>query len=111
MTIHTLINCPHRPNGWCLDCVQKLDQQKEKYRKALIKCITYIMEDYPDLIEYDPVLKDGKVENFTIKFNGESFTCNKCGCNVFNKPNKTKLDLFECNGCKELYESEPKENL
>lgn len=34
----------------------------------------------------------------------DSFRC-KCGCNVFHHPDKTRLDIYECNGCQNWYTS------
>jgi hypothetical protein len=49
--------------------------------------------------------EDGSLYNFTPRINGTMFRCS-CGCNVFHKPNKEDLDLYKCNGCGTLYESE-----
>lgn len=98
------MNCQHNPDGWCLDCVQKLEEEKQKYKTLLSKSLKFILEYHPDLLN-EPVLKDGKLENFMPKVNWEFFRC-ECGCNVFHKPNKLNLDLFECNGCQEWYWSE-----
>lgn len=49
-----------------------------------------------------PVLKDGKLENFTIKLSGKDNLepCpKKCGCNVFHKPDNQNLALYKCNSC------------
>lgn len=49
-----------------------------------------------------PVLGvDNKIKQFIIK----SFTCH-CSCNVFHKPDDTRLNLYECDACGEWYESE-----
>ncbi|WP_210499575.1 hypothetical protein [Vibrio crassostreae] len=50
----------------------------------------------------NPVLKNGDLENFTIKLKGQSgfARCpNKCGCNVYHKPDDTNEDLYKCNSC------------
>lgn len=46
--------------------------------------------------------EDGKIESFTLKVGGEDFFC-KCGCNCFHKPDKTRLNVFECNICQIRY--------
>lgn len=48
---------------------------------------------------------DGKLENFTVKLAGKSYRCT-CGCNVFHKPDKTRLDIYRCNSCGETFETE-----
>ncbi len=30
MTMPNLMNCSHDPEGWCLDCVKKLHEEKDK---------------------------------------------------------------------------------
>jgi len=49
--------------------------------------------------------EDGKLENFMVKLAGKSYRCN-CGCNVFHKPDKTRLDIYRCNSCCETFETE-----
>lgn len=49
------------------------------------------------------VMKDGKLENFTVSINGKNFKCS-CGCNVFHKPDDTKLELYQCNACGTQYQ-------
>lgn len=44
------------------------------------------------------VMKDGKTEQFVVKINGEHFKC-PCGCNVFQKPDDTKMNIYQCNSC------------
>lgn len=51
-------------------------------------------------------LPDGSIENFTIRINGRLFKCN-CGCNVFHKPDRKHLNIYECNACKTRFEGEP----
>ena len=47
----------------------------------------------------EPVLNEnGRPKEFIVKIGGIMFSC-KCGCNVFHKPDKDKLDLYECNAC------------
>lgn len=54
----------------------------------------------------EPVtLSNGEIENFTIKLEGKSYRC-ACGCNVFHKPDKTRLGLYECNACKTRFSGE-----
>lgn len=53
----------------------------------------------------EPVrLPDGSLENFTLKVAGKPFRC-ECGCNVFHKPDKAKLEWYKCNACGTVYES------
>lgn len=48
--------------------------------------------------EPNPVMKDGKLENFMVKVKGQTFRCS-CGSNVFHKPDDRDLNLYRCNGC------------
>ena len=53
-----------------------------------------------------PVMKDDTLENFVFRTsdsNGAYFRC-QCGCNVFHKPDDTKLELYQCNACDTQYE-------
>lgn len=53
-----------------------------------------------------PVLNDdGTLAEFMIKVNGKPFRCS-CNCNVFTKPDDTKLLQYECNCCGETYSGE-----
>ena len=52
-----------------------------------------------------PVLKDGELEQSTIRINGSLFRCS-CGCNVFHKPDDTLLELYKCNACGVEYEAQ-----
>lgn len=53
-----------------------------------------------------PVLnEDGTLMEFVFRNSGKRFYC-RCGCNVFHKPDKTKLNLYKCNGCRLEYISE-----
>jgi len=55
----------------------------------------------------NPVLKDGELENFTIKIQGKMQRCPKaCGGNVFHKPDDSNLNLFKCNSCGCAFEAE-----
>jgi hypothetical protein len=47
---------------------------------------------------------DGTLHNFTLKMEGKPFRC-QCGCNVFHKPNKNKLTLYQCNACETQFEA------
>ncbi len=50
--------------------------------------------------EKQPVLLNGKREEFTISVQGKLLPCpQKCGCNVYHKPDQTRLNLYQCNGC------------
>lgn len=46
--------------------------------------------------------EDGKIESFTLRVGGKDFFC-KCGSNCFHKPDKTRLNVFECNSCQIRY--------
>jgi hypothetical protein len=35
MTIPTLHNCPHSPDGWCLDCVGKLAAERDDLEQQI----------------------------------------------------------------------------
>ena len=48
---------------------------------------------------------DGSLWQFMPRVNGVPFRC-KCGANVLHKPDETDPDLYECNGCGQLYEGE-----
>lgn len=48
---------------------------------------------------------DGTLENFIVRVGGKSFRCH-CTCNVFHKPDDTRLELYECNACGSQFESE-----
>ena len=52
---------------------------------------------------------DGNIEQFTLKVGGKPFRCS-CGCNVFHKPDRRRLDLFECNACGTWFEAAEGEN-
>lgn len=56
----------------------------------------------------NPVMKDDRIEDFTIRIKGHSrlMQCPaKCGCNVFHKPDDTNLNRYACNGCKKEFET------
>jgi len=48
---------------------------------------------------------DGAIENFILRIGGRPYRC-QCGCNVFHKPDRSHLDLYECNACKQQFEAE-----
>jgi hypothetical protein len=50
-------------------------------------------------------MNDGKLENFILKVAGKPFRC-QCGCNVFHKPDDTRLEHYKCNGCELAYDAE-----
>ncbi len=54
-------------------------------------------------LKVTPVMKNGTIENFMPRIGGEAFRCG-CGANVFHKPDDTRLELYECNGCEAWYE-------
>lgn len=47
---------------------------------------------------------DGSLHNFTLKIRGKPYRC-PCRCNVFHKPDRKYLDLYECNGCGSRFEA------
>ena len=49
-------------------------------------------------------LADGSIQNFMLRINGKPYRCD-CGCNVFHKPDRRYLDLYECNGCEQRFEA------
>ncbi len=59
------------------------------------------MESLPTI---KPVMKDGEVEQFTIRINGKHFYC-ECKCNVFHKPDDTKDSVYKCNSCGMEYDA------
>jgi hypothetical protein len=47
----------------------------------------------------EPLLNsDGTLHQFILKIDGKRYFC-ECKCNVFHKPDKNNLDLYQCNGC------------
>jgi hypothetical protein len=49
--------------------------------------------------EEEPLINgDGSLYNTTLKVAGKPYRC-ECGCNVFHHPDKTDMDLYQCNGC------------
>jgi hypothetical protein len=47
-------------------------------------------------------LPDVGHENFIVRVGGKLFRCD-CGCNVFHKPKRGYMHLYECNGCGSRY--------
>ena len=47
---------------------------------------------------------DGSLHNFTLRISGKPYRCS-CGCNVFHKPDRRNLDLYQCNGCEQRFEA------
>lgn len=85
-----------------------LDSNRQNARwegfKAAIKTLGVITGDGP--VE-EPVLReDGRLHEFVLPGrDGHYFRCG-CGCNVFHKPDKTQLGLFQCNACENRYTGE-----
>lgn len=88
------------------------------YGKQIIQKDTSIWDDdilmlfgvdgYVAPIEYKPTpvcTPDGKIENFVLKIKGTAFRCT-CGCNVFHKPDLTRLERYKCNACDFEFECE-----
>ena len=48
--------------------------------------------------------EDGKLENFVLRIAGTPYRC-PCRCNVFHKPDRERLDVYECNGCGQQFEA------
>lgn len=48
--------------------------------------------------------EDGKLHNFTLRIAGKPYRC-ACRCNVFHKPDRTNLELYECNACGQQFEA------
>lgn len=44
------------------------------------------------------------LHNFILKVGGKSYRCD-CGCNVFHKPDRKRLDLYQCNACEQRFEA------
>ncbi len=62
MTMPHLMNCPHSPDGWCLDCVKEMGEQLIDLRHAILSVSNLSLEstyasgqdlvtDTPDRIE------------------------------------------------------------
>lgn len=49
----------------------------------------------------------GEIENFTVRITGEKLFRCRCGCNVFHKPDNTRPEYYQCNGCKSTYDTVP----
>lgn len=49
--------------------------------------------------------EDGKVKIFMPHVGGTAFRCH-CGANCFRKPDRTQLDLYECQGCHDRFRGE-----
>lgn len=47
---------------------------------------------------------DGALENFTLRIAGKPYRC-PCLCNVFHKPDRSNLDVYECNACGQQFEA------
>jgi hypothetical protein len=51
MTIPWLMNCAHSPDGWCLDCVKELAEERNGIETALDKREKQLIECQQQLIE------------------------------------------------------------
>ena len=49
-------------------------------------------------------LPDGTVQQFTLRIDGKRYVC-PCWCNVFHKPDRENLDVYQCNGCGQQFEA------
>jgi len=82
------------------DYADLTEREKDSDRSQAHKIMKVL---YP--IEEPVLMENGKYENVMVKIQGKSFRCH-CSGNVFHKPDKTDLNLFECNSCGERYNSE-----
>ena len=76
-------------------------------QKAIAELLA-LLKEYEDSEEEstEPVRNpDGSLENFMISINGKNFACS-CGCNVFHKPDNTRLEIYKCNSCGHEYSGE-----
>jgi hypothetical protein len=83
--------------------VYTMPRASEKHAEVVVpicdRCATAVSE----LNQTLPVLVEGgAIEMFTVNVDGGKFRCG-CGCNVFHKPDRTQLSLYECNGCGNHY--------
>ena len=65
------------------------------------------MENYLNLEDKGPqpvLLPDGALQQLTLLIAGKRYVC-PCRCNVFNKPDRENLDLYECNSCGHQFEA------
>lgn len=77
---------------------------------ALTALLQHVRENECPTREMRPVLKDGTLENFILRVGGKGFRC-RCGCNVFHKPDDTRMEHYQCNGCGLAYDaSDPTED-
>jgi hypothetical protein len=47
---------------------------------------------------------DGTLHNFILRVGGKPYRC-ACGCNVFHKPDREDLGLYQCNACEQQFEA------
>ena len=50
------------------------------------------------------LLPGGELQQFTLRIASKPYRC-PCGCNVFHKPNRENVGLYECNGCEQQFEA------
>lgn len=78
----------------------------QEVRDTLSSSAIWIEGDEDEEVENEPSdpvrTETGEPENFMPKVDGQSFRC-ECGCNVFQKPYRTRPEVFQCNGCGERY--------
>lgn len=48
----------------------------------------------------------GVVRSMILSVRGKTFSC-ECGCNVFNKPDPKRRELYECNSCANHFDATP----
>lgn len=74
--------------------------------EANVKHFFSVKTQEKDDEEEQPVLLNGQVEQFIVNtVGGHSFFC-QCGCNVFHKPDRTDLDVYQCNSCGTRYRAD-----
>ena len=71
-----------------------------------IETVQFILDEIRKEHKPNPVMLNGKLHQFMIRVSGVSQKCPaNCGCNVFHKPDDTRLNLYECNSCKVQFEA------
>lgn len=89
MTMPHLMNCPHSPDGWCLDCVKELWDEKDKLEKELntMLSISGLQKcSYCGYLSYD-------TEPFK-KVLGQP-NCKRCYLEYHNEPNISEMEDYD----------------
>lgn len=58
-----------------------------------------------DKFKYALKHDDGRIWEFTLRIGGKRYRC-KCGANVLHKPIKDFPNVYKCNGCGSMFETE-----